>query len=111
MTHISALSGLRKGLWGVAISKKRTKRDGWRNRQKHSPANETSVGVKAASAGSLWIAEVRFQSAVSSEIYLVFAIHFSSQSSAPGKRPISPSIHYGRRSHGAINRSRSSLRL
>ena len=28
MTHISALNGLSKGLWGVAISgKKRTKRD------------------------------------------------------------------------------------
>jgi len=45
MTHISALSGLRKGLWGVAISeKKRTKRDGRQNRQKHKQSSQWDVG-------------------------------------------------------------------
>jgi len=47
MTHISALSGLRKGLWGVAISEKkgRSATAGRIVKSTNSPVNETSVGV------------------------------------------------------------------
>ena len=47
MTHISALSGLRKGLWGVAISEKkgRSATAGGIVKSTNSPVNERSFGV------------------------------------------------------------------